>query len=230
MNAIIIAAGKGTRLRPLTLETPKPLVKVFDKAMIEYSIEYLIQSGIKEIIILVGYLGNKFSYLENKYTQVKIIFNDNFNIYNNIYSLYLARNFLEDSFLLEGDIFMNKNLFKTDLKNSTYFAKKLDYYNDEWQLLLDENQKVKEIKISGENNYILSGISFWTAKDSDKIKKYLELYCQDKEKMKTYFWDDIIVENINEFDISLEKLNNDDIYEIDNLEELKALDESYKGI
>ena len=56
MNAIIIAAGMGTRLRPLTLSTPKPLIKIFGKPMIERNIEFLLEKGLKEIIIVTGYL------------------------------------------------------------------------------------------------------------------------------------------------------------------------------
>ncbi len=88
MNAIIIAAGMGTRLRPLTLSTPKPLIKIFGKPMIERNIEFLLEKGLKEIIVVTGYLGEQFSYLEGKYLEVKLVHNDKFNEYNNIYSFF----------------------------------------------------------------------------------------------------------------------------------------------
>lgn len=112
MNAIIIAAGTGSRLRPLTYEIPKPLINIFGKPMLERNIEYLIENGVKEIVIVVGYLKEKFEYLEKKYNGVKLIFNGKFFEYNNIYSFYLARNYLEDSYVIEGDIFITNNIFK----------------------------------------------------------------------------------------------------------------------
>lgn len=229
MNAILIAAGKGTRLRPLTNTTPKPLVKVLGKPMIEYSIDYLIEKGIKEIIIVVGYLGNKFSYLNEKYKEVKIVYNDKYNEYNNIYSLYVVREYLKDSYLLEGDIYLTKNIFKKDIKETTYFAKKLDYQNDEWQLKLEDN-KIKEIVIGGKDNYIISGPRFFNREDSFTLKKLLEKYCESEEKKEKYFWDDVVRENIEKFDLSLIPLKDTDVYEIDNLEELKTLDKSYINI
>ena len=67
MNVIIIAAGMGTRLNPLTLSIPKPLVKRFGKPMIEKNIEYLLQEGIEEIVIVTGYMKDMFEYLRDKY-------------------------------------------------------------------------------------------------------------------------------------------------------------------
>ncbi|WP_022819033.1 CTP--phosphocholine cytidylyltransferase [Fusobacterium russii] len=232
MNAIILSAGMGTRLKPLTDNTPKPLIKVNGKPIIETSIEYLINKGIKEIIIVVGYKKEKFYYLVKKYlneAKIILIFNEKYKEYNNIYSLYLIRNFLKDSFILEGDIFLTKNIFK-NLISSTYFAKKLDYKNDEWQLKL-ENEKVKAIDINGGiNNYILSGVSYFIEEDSKKISKYAETYIKDEKKLKNYFWDHIIQENIHDFDIAVEKLKSTDIYEIDSLEDLKKIDKSYADI
>ena len=125
MNAIIIAAGMGTRLRPLTLSTPKPLIKIFGKPMIERNIEFLLEKGLKEIIIVTGYLGEQFSYLEEKYPEVKLVHNDKFNEYNNIYSFYLIKDYLEDSYILDGDIYLNRNIFEMNLDKSMYFSKNL---------------------------------------------------------------------------------------------------------
>ena len=123
MNAIIIAAGIGSRLRPLTYTTPKPLINVLGKPMLERNIEYLIESNIKEIVIVVGYL-------KEKYKEVILIFNDKFYEYNNIYSFYLIREYLEDSYILDGDIFITENIFNDSLKGSRYLAKKLKERNN----------------------------------------------------------------------------------------------------
>lgn len=226
MNAIIIAAGMGTRLRPLTLSTPKPLIKIFGKPMIERNVEFLLERGLKEIIIVTGYLGEQFSYLEEKYPEVKLVHNDKFNEYNNIYSFYLIRNYLKDSYILDGDIYLNKNIFETNLDKSMYFSKRVSCQNDEWQLIL-ENEKIKEVQIGGKDNYIMSGISFWKKEESLKLKELVEEYIVSEEKKKKYYWDHIVKENIDRFNIRIYPLKENDIFEIDNLEELKNIDNSY---
>lgn len=230
MNAIIISAGFGSRLRPLTYSTPKPLIEIFNKPMLERNIEFLLEKGIKDIYIIVGYNKEKFNYLKEKYQGIKLIFNEKYNKYNNIYSLYLVKDYLEDSYILEGDIYLNKNIFDSNIKNSCYFSKKVKNENEEWQLIL-ENNKVKRVEIGGKDNYIMSGISFWKKEDSLKIKELLEKYIQDEEKKKKYYWDHIIKENIEKFNnIGIVSLEKGDIYEIDTLEELKELDKSYVNI
>lgn len=184
MNAIIIAAGIGSRLRPLTYTTPKPLINVLGKPMLERNIEYLIESNIKEIVIVVGYLKEKFEYLKEKYKEVILIFNDKFYEYNNIYSFYLIREYLEDSYILDGDIFITENIFNDSLKGSRYLAKKLKERNNEWQLII-QNNNIRKIEIGGNGNYIISGVSFFKKKDTEILKKLVEKYI--KENKKEYF-------------------------------------------
>ena len=230
MNVIIIAAGFGSRLRPLTYSTPKPLIEVFNQPIIERNIEFLLEKGINDIYIIVGYNKEKFEYLKEKYQGIKLIFNEKYNEYNNIYSLYLVKDYLEDSYIIEGDIFLNKNIFDLNIKNSCYFSKKIARENREWQLIL-ENNRVKKIEVGGKDNHIMSGISFWNKGDSLKIKELLEECIQDEEKKKNYYWDHIIKENIEKFDnIGIVPLEENDIYEIDTLDELKELDKSYINI
>ena len=230
MNAIIIAAGVGSRLSPLTYSVPKPLIEVFSKPIIERNIEFLLKEGIKDICIVVGYNKEKFEYLKKKYQGIKLIYNEKYREYNNIYSLYLVKDYLENSYIIEGDIYLNKNIFTSNIKNSCYFSKKMEKENEEWQLIL-ENNKVKEIQIGGKDNYIMSGVSFWNKEDSLKIKKILESYIQDENKKKKYYWDHIIKENIEKFnDVGIVLLKENDIYEIDTLNELKMLDKKYLNI
>ena len=230
MNAVIIAAGFGSRLRPLTYSTPKPLIEVFNQPIIERNIEFLLEKGINKIYIIVGYNKEKFEYLREKYQGVKLIYNGKYNEYNNIYSLYLVKDYLEDSYIIEGDIFLKKNIFDLIIKNSCYFSKKIERENEEWQLIL-ENNRVKKIEVGGKDNHIMSGISFWNKEDSLKIKELLEECIQDEEKKKNYYWDHIIKENIKKFNnIGIVPLKENDIYEIDTLDELKELDKSYINI
>ena len=103
-----------------------------------------------------------------------------------------------------------------------YFSKKINCQNDEWQLILGD-EKIKEVQIGGKDNYIMSGISFWKKEESLKLKELVEEYILSEEKKKKYYWDHMVKENIEKFNIGINPLDENDIFEIDNLEELKNI-------
>ena len=84
---IIMAAGLGMRMRPLTLNKPKPLVKVFGKPFIESIIEGLIRRNISEIYIVTGHLKDQFSYLCDKYENI-ILLENSFS-FSNLYIVFI---------------------------------------------------------------------------------------------------------------------------------------------
>ncbi|MBJ8133569.1 sugar phosphate nucleotidyltransferase, partial [Bacillus cereus group sp. N3] len=106
MRAILLAAGMGTRLRPLTLTKPKSLVEVNGKPMLERQIEYLQEIGIDEIIVVTGYLSEKFNYLVDKYENIRLVYNDKYNVYNNIYTMYVVREYLADAYVVDADVYL----------------------------------------------------------------------------------------------------------------------------
>lgn len=103
-RAIILAAGKGTRLRPISDSVPKPLIEVNGKKMIETIIDALITNNINEIYIVIGYMKEKFQQLKLKYPFIKFIENPYYDMCNNISSIYVARKYLENSIIIEGDL------------------------------------------------------------------------------------------------------------------------------
>lgn len=221
MRAILLAAGMGTRLRPLTLKTPKSLIEVNGKALLERQIEFLKEKGINDIIIVTGYLNEKFEYLKEKYS-LKLIFNDKYDIYNNIYSMYLVRDYLADAYVIDADVYINRNFILSDIDKSTYFSAYKKNVRNEWKLCFDENNKVNDIKIINGDGFILCGVSYWSKNDGVLIKSRIEEALKTTN-FKNLYWDDIVKNNIKDLDIRIEKINDDDIYEIDNMEELKLV-------
>ncbi|WP_270647160.1 NTP transferase domain-containing protein [Paeniclostridium hominis] len=221
MRAILLAAGMGTRLRPVTLTTPKSLVEVNGKPMLERQIEFLREIDIDEIIVVTGYLNEKFNYLREKY-GVKLIHNDKFNIYNNIYTMYLVREYLGDSYVIDADVYLHRNFLERDIEKSTYFSGYKTGFKNEWKLDCDENDKVSNIIVDDGEGYILSGISYWSKNDAIIITNELEKYIENG-KFKDLYWDDVVKDNLSKLDVYIRKINSEDSFEIDSLEDLSNL-------
>ena len=116
MKAVILAAGQGSRLRPLTNGMPKCLIPVHRKPMLEYQMEYLDRAGLSECVIVVGYLGDMVRRrLGSRFGRMNITYvtNEVYDRTNNIYSLWLARRELDDDvLLLEGDLLYEYGLLQ----------------------------------------------------------------------------------------------------------------------
>ncbi|PFO80453.1 MULTISPECIES: NTP transferase domain-containing protein [Bacillus cereus group] len=224
MRAILLAAGMGTRLRPLTLTTPKSLVEVNGKPMLERQIEYLQEIGVEEIIVVTGYLAEKFDYLVDKY-NVKLVHNDKYNVYNNIYTMYLVREYLQDAYVMDADVYLHRNIFIENPESSLYFSAKKDDFRNEWIIKHDENRKVYDIEIGdGDDDYILCGISYWAKEDGVHIVKKLEEVV-DQEDFGELYWDNIVKDNIQDLNVHLYKIDSNDSFEIDSIEDLKKVEE-----
>ena len=218
MRAILLAAGMGTRLRPLTLDTPKSLIEVNGRPLLERQVEFLRERGVEEIIVVTGYLAEKFDYLKDKY-GVKLVNNDKYDIYNNIYTMYLVREYLENTYVVDADVYISENFLLEKPETSMYFSANKQGFKGEWKLSFDENLKVTDIEVGDDEGYILCGVSYWDKKDTDIIVKELEDMVENGDFSELY-WDDIVKNNISKLDIRIEKISENSIYEIDNLEEL----------
>ncbi len=227
-RAIILAAGKGERMRPLTNTTAKPLLKVFGQPIIEHSIELLHDKGIKEIYVVVGYLSQQFNYLTEKY-GVTIIKNDNYECCNNISSLFLVRNKLENAIVMDGDIWVaNPDILRTEFDYSGYTSVWTQEFSNEWVQRVDESGFVQECsRNGGENGWILYSLSYWSKNDAEHLKTDIETEFLER-KRTDIFWDDVAMfchpEN---YSLKIKAVSKDSIIEFDNVQELMAFDKTY---
>lgn len=231
-RAIIMAAGLGNRLKPLTLTTPKPLIKVNGKPMIENVIEALHGNGIEEIYIVVGYKKEQFNYLMEKYKGVLLIENTLYDSCNNISSLYAAREHLENVMILDGDqIINNPEILHSDFTHSGYSAVWTDMVTDEWLMQVDSRGMVTSCsRTGGDKGWQLFSLSRWNKEDGIRLKCHLE-YEFETNRNRQIYWDDVAMFcHFNEYKLGIYEIQKDDIVEIDNLEELKMIDESYREL
>lgn len=229
-RAIIMAAGTGTRMHPVTLSTPKPLVKVNGIRMIDTVIDGLHNNGIFEIYIVVGYLKEKFDEILNKYEGITLIENPYYDTCNNISSLYVARKYLEDVIILDGDqIIYNQKILEPEFERSGYNAVWTDTETDEWLMNVEEGIVTSCSRTGGEMGWQLYSISRWSAEDGEKLRKHLEVEFEINNNRQIY-WDDVAMFCYpNEYKLGIRKMNKRDIIEVDNLEELIKLDNSYEN-
>ena len=226
-RAVFIAAGFGSRLVPITLNTPKPLVRVKGVRMIDTLLDAVVAAGIEEIIIVRGYLGEQFDQLLYKYPNIKFIENPLYNEANNISSALLARDLLQNAYVLEADLYLsNTNLITKYQYTSNYLGVYTDY-TDDW-CFETKNKVITKVKVGGNNCHHMFGISYWNAEAGAKlyndIKKVYEM-----PGGKERYWDQVSLEYcLPNYTVEVRECTFDDIVEIDSFADLKKIDPAYR--
>lgn len=226
-RAVFMAAGFGSRLVPITLNTPKPLVRVKGKRIIDSLLDAVVSIGIKEIYLVRGYLSEQFDQLLKKYPNIIFIENPVYNETNNISSAYFARHFLSNSYVFESDLLLyNPKLITKYQYESNYLGVPTSLTED-WCFLTDGSGYIKKLMQGGIDCYHMFGISYWTEEDGTKLDSDLERV-YNLPGGKERYWDQAIFDyNIDHYDIAVRTCSFSDIIEIDTFNELKKLDPNY---
>jgi len=223
-NAIILAAGFGSRCVPLTYETPKGLLAVHGKPMIERQIEQLLEKGIKEIIIVVGYQKEKFDYLVDLY-GAKLVFNREYSVKNNLSSLYCALPWLGSSYVTMSDFWIDNNIFNACEARSWYSCNFIDGKTGEWCIDTSPSGRIENITVGGSDSYAIVGPAYFDPSFSEKFKKIIEDY-YNRPGTEDLYWEHALIDNISSLPIYINKQTGN-VHEFENLEELRRFDPSY---
>ena len=225
-RAIFIAAGFGTRLVPVTLNTPKPLVRVNGKRIIDGLIDACLEAGINEIYIVRGYLAEQFDQLLYKYPMIKFLENPIYNEANNISSSMCARYMLSNAYVFEADLLIsNPKIITPYHYTSDFLAIKKDR-TDDWCFVVKDGVIVEE-KVGGLDCWQMVGISYWNEVDGHKLSNDIkETY--DMPGGKECYWEQVpLVYCKNHYQVEVRECFKNDIIEIDTFRELKAIDKTY---
>lgn len=225
-RAVFIAAGFGSRLVPITFNTPKPLVRVKGTRIIDHLLDACLEAGIEEIYIVRGYLAEQFDQLLYKYPTIKFLENPVYNEANNISSSMIAKELLSNAYVFEADLLLsNPKIITKYHYTSDFLAIKKDR-TDDWCFEV-KDKVITEEKVGGEDCWQMVGISYWNAEDGKKLANDIpEVYTMPGGKER--YWEQVpLVYKKKNYAVEVRECFDEDIVEIDTFKELKQIDPTY---
>lgn len=257
-GALIIAAGFGSRFVPLTFETPKGLLEVFGERMIERQIAQLHEVGIRDITIAVGYLKEKFEYLIDKY-DVKLLYNPEYSCKNTLATVYRARKVLEgrNVYILSSDNWMRENMYHTYECGAWYSSSYQEGDTREWCISFNKKGRITDVNVGGADAWVMYGPVYLSKEFSARFLPVLEAYYHTPGT-EQFYWEQPFVDMLkgeagpriareagvlekveeavglpasrwNEIEMDINRQPENQVYEFENLEELRLFDPRYQN-
>lgn len=227
-RAVFIAAGFGSRLVPITFNTPKPLVRVHGVRIIDHLIDACLEAGINEIYIVRGYLAEQFDQLLYKYPMIKFLENPVYNEANNISSSLVARYMLSNTYVFEADLLISNPKIITKYHYTSDFLGIKKQRSDDWCFKVKDGIIVEQT-IGGEGDDIwqMVGISYWNEADGHRLSADIPDVYQSPGGKERY-WEQVPLNyRKDHYKVEIRECFDEDIVEIDTFKELKAIDKTY---
>lgn len=227
-RAVFMAAGFGSRMVPITLNTPKPLVRVKGKRIIDSLLDAVVSAGIEEIYLVRGYLSEQFDQLLKKYPKIVFIENPVYNETNNISSAYFARHLLANSYVFEADLLLYNPKLITKYQYSTNYLGVPTERTEDWCFETDGDGIIKKMMVGGTNCHHMYGLSYWSEEDGKRLGEHLCQVYNEVPGGKERYWDQVAFDyHLSDYKISVRECSFNDIVEIDTFNELKKIDPIY---
>ena len=225
-RAIFLAAGFGSRLVPITLNTPKPLVRVNGTRMIDTLLDAVQAAGIEEVIIIRGYLGEQFDQLKYKYPNIRFVENPMYNESNNISSAYFVRDLFCGAYVLESDLLLKNPKLIRKYEYSSNFLGIPVARTDDWYFRAKDGV-IYEQGVGGTDCYQMVGVSYWDEQAGKNLEKDLEEVFNSPGGRERYWEQTALLYKKENYQIRVRECKMDDIVEIDTFTELKQIDKTY---
>lgn len=212
MNAVILAAGKSSRMRSDGYDTPKPLLPILDVPNIERTVWMLHDFGIDDITILCSSdsLG-LYLFLEERY-HCQLLHSPIHR--NTLFTVNQVINKLNDTFIIEGDLVLARNIFSCRDSSYYYVMRYPECEADAWCPVL-EGQRISSFKIGRFLEPCIVGVSFWAQRDCVALKSILKDYfTKENFRDNTLFWDNCIANALDRLWIGIHEISPTDACEM----------------
>lgn len=221
-NAVIMAAGLSSRFAPLSYERPKGLLTVRGEVLIERQIRQLIEAGITDIAVVVGYKKEQFFYLEEKF-GVSIVINHQFASRNNNSTLMMVREMLGNTYICSSDDYFTANPFERYVWTAYYAAQYSSGFTKEWCISTGRKDRIESVTIGGSDAWFMTGHAYFDrAFSSTFIQILADVY--DDPRTEGKLWEEIYLEHVDQLDMEMRQYEPGTIYEFDTLDELREFD------
>lgn len=217
-RAVILAAGFGMRMVPINTEIPKGLLEVNGEPLIERIIKQLHEVGIKEIYVVVGFMKEKYEYLMDEY-GVELVVNADYAGKNNLHSMNLVREHLENAYVIPCDIWCDRNPFHRHEMYSWYMVS--DLVDNESNVRVNRKMELVTVPENAGGNAMI-GICYLIKEDADTVSKRIAVLCKD-QKYDGAFWEEALY-NKNRMMVAAHVVHSSDVVEINTYEQLRELD------
>ena len=217
-RAIILAAGFGMRMVPINTVMPKGLLEVNGEPLIERIIKQLHEVGIKEIYVVVGFMKEKYEYLIDEY-GVELVVNADYAAKNNLHSIKLVKDHLENAYIIPSDIWCDRNPFHRHELNSWYMVS--DLVDNESTVRVNRKMELVTVPENTGGNAMI-GICYLVKEDADSVAERIEELCK-KPQYDGSFWEEALYKN-DRMIVAARVVHSADVVEINTYEQLREID------
>lgn len=227
-NAVLMAAGYGSRLAPVTNRTPKGLLRVRGEVLVERQIQQLLSVGIQDVFLVIGYLKEQFSYLASN-SHIHLVENPDYCRYNNTSSLYRVLDVLDNTYICSADNYFTENVFEPYVYRSYYAAVYGGEPTEEYYLSVDADARITDVQIGGECGWYMMGQAYFSRAFSERFCALFKVAYETDDSVRKILWEQFYMRHMDELVLYRKCYPSDVICEFDTLEDVLAVDPNFIG-